>query len=159
MMMLLWRCGMRAGEAARLGLDDIDWRGGEIVVSGKGPKIERLPLPVDVGEALTSWLRRARPSTAVGRSVFVRVVAPHRALSATGVSQAVFAAGQQAGLGCVRAHRLRHSAASAMLAAGATLPEVGQVLRHQRVLTTAIHAKVDVVALRAVAAPWPGSVR
>lgn len=159
MIMLLWRLGMRAGEVARLGLDDIDWHAGEVVVAGKGPKIERLPLPADVGEAIAGWLARGRPATAVGRSVFVRVVAPHRALSPGGVTQAVFAVGQRAGLGTVRAHRLRHSAASGMLAAGATLPEIGRVLRHRRTLTTAIYAKVDIASLRSVAAPWPGSVR
>ena len=159
MMMLLWRLGMRAGEVARLGLDDIDWRAAEIVVSGKGPKIECLPLPADVGEAVAAWLRRGRPGTAQGRSVFVRVVAPHRELTSTGVTQAVFAAGQRAGLGCVHAHRLRHSAASAMMAAGATLPEIGQVLRHRRLLTTSIYAKIDIAALRSVAAAWPGSPR
>lgn len=159
MIILLWRLGLRAGEVARLGLDDIDWHAGEVLVAGKGPKIERLPLPGDVGEAIAGWLQRGRPATAVGRSVFVRVVAPHRALSPGGVTQAVFAIGQRAGLGTVRAHRLRHSAASGMLAAGATLPEIGRVLRHRRTLTTAIYAKVDVRALREVAAPWPGSGR
>lgn len=159
MIILLWRLGLRAGEVARLGLDDIDWHAGEVLVAGKGPKIERLPLPADVGEAIAGWLQRGRPATAVGRSVFVRVVAPHRALSPGGVTQAVFAVGERAGLGTVRAHRLRHSAASGMLAAGATLPEIGRVLRHRRTLTTAIYAKVDVRALREVAAPWPGSER
>lgn len=159
MIMLLCRLGLRAGEVARLGLDDIDWRAGEITVAGKGPKIERLPLLSDVGEAVTGWLCRGRPSTAQGRRVFVRMVAPHRALSSGGVTQAVFAVGQRAGLGTVRAHRLRHSAASGMLAAGATLPEIGQVLRHRRSLTTAIYAKIDLAALRKVAAPWPGSGR
>lgn len=159
MIILLWRLGLRAGEVARLGLDDIDWHAGEVLVAGKGPKIERLPLPADVGEAIAGWLQRGRPATAVGRSVFVRVVAPHRALSPGGVTQAVFAVGERAGLGTVRAHRLRHSAASGMLAAGATLPEIGRVLRHRRTLTTAIYAKVDVRALREVAAPWPGSGR
>ncbi|MDP9073605.1 MAG: site-specific integrase [Actinomycetota bacterium] len=159
MIILFWRLGMRAGEVARLGMDDIDWHVGEVLVTGKGPKIERLPLPGDVGEAMAGWLQRGRPGTAVGRSVFVRVVAPHRALSPTGVTQAVFAVGQRAGLGTVRAHRLRHSAASGMLAAGATLPEIGRVLRHRRTLTTAIYAKVDIRALREVAAPWPGSGR
>lgn len=159
MIVLLWRLGLRAGEVARLGLDDIDWRAGEIVVVGKGPKIERLPLPDDAGEAVAAWLQKGRPATAMGRTVFVRVVAPHRALSSEGVTQAVFAVGQRAGLGTVRAHRLRHSAASGMLAAGATLPEIGRVLRHRRTLTTAIYAKVDIQALGTVAAAWPGSVR
>jgi integrase/recombinase XerD len=159
MIMLLWRLGLRAGEVARLGLDDIDWRAGELVVTGKGPKVERLPLPDEAGEAVAAWLQKGRPATAIGRTVFVRVVAPHRALSSTGVTQAVYAAGQRAGLGKVRAHRLRHSAASAMLAAGVTLPDIGQVLRHQRILTTAVYAKVDVSALRKVAAPWPGRAR
>ena len=159
MLAVLSRLGLRAGEVARLGLDDIDWRAGEVVVVGKGPKLERLPLPADVGEAIAGYLQRGRPATAQGRSVFVRVQAPHRALTGGGVTQAVFAAGQRAGLGAVYAHRLRSSAASEMLRAGASLPEIGLVLRHRRALTTAIYAKVDTEALRSVAAPWPGSPR
>jgi integrase/recombinase XerD len=159
MLVVLSRLGLRAGEVARLCLDDIDWRAGEVVVVGKGPKLERLPLPDDVGEAIAGYLQRGRPATAQGRSVFVRVQAPHRALTGGGVTQAVFAAGQRAGLAGVYAHRLRSSAASEMLRAGASLPEIGLVLRHRRALTTAIYAKVDTEALRQVAAAWPGSGR
>jgi len=159
MLVVLSRLGLRSGEVARLGLDDIDWRAGEVVVVGKGPKLERLPLPADVGEAIAGYLQRGRPATAQGRSVFVRVQAPHCALTAGGVTQAVFAAGQRAGLGTVHAHRLRSSAASEMLRAGASLPEIGLVLRHRRALTTAIYAKVDTEALRQIAAAWPGSQR
>ncbi len=152
---LLVRMGLRAGEVAALALDDIDWRSGELVVRGKGDRSERLPLPEDVGEALTSYLRRGRPPTAVGRSVFVRIKAPRRALTSSGVSGVVAAAGRRAGLGVLSAHRLRHTAATAMLRAGAPLAEVGQVLRHRRPLTTAIYAKVDREALRLLARPWP----
>lgn len=70
-MLLLARLGLRAGEVARLGLDDIDWRRGEITVVGKGGRAERLPLPADVGAAITGYLRRGRPGTAAARSVFV----------------------------------------------------------------------------------------
>jgi len=156
MLILLARLGLRAGEVAGLALDDIDWRAGEITVTGKGRRSERLPLPADAGEALAAWLRDGRPEPFEGaRNVFLRVRAPHRRLTSTGVSQAVFAAGQRAGLEGVFAHRLRHSAATGMLRAGASLPEVGQVLRHRRLLSTAIYAKTDVPALRALARPWP----
>jgi site-specific recombinase XerD len=87
--------------------------------------------------------------------VFVRVKAPHRGLTNTGVTQVVNAAARRAGLGTIYAHRLRHSAATAMLAAGAPLAEIGQVLRHRSALTTAIYAKVDIEALRSMAMPWP----
>jgi site-specific recombinase XerD len=153
---LLVRLGLRAGEVAALTLDDIDWRAGELLVRGKGDRSERLPLPVDVGEAIVEHLRRGRPATALGRTVFVRVKAPHRALTSGGVTQVVMAAAQRAGLGHLSAHRLRHTAATAMLRAGSPLAEVGQVLRHRRALTTAIYAKVDREALRALARPWPG---
>ncbi len=152
---LLVRLGLRAGEVASLSLDAIDWRAGELVVSGKGERLERLPLPADVGEAIVAYLRHARPATAVGRTVFVRVKAPHRALSSTGVSQVVADAARRASLGVVHAHRLRHTAATAMLRSGGSLAEIGQVLRHRRALTTAIYAKVDREALRALARPWP----
>lgn len=156
MLMLLARLGLRRGEVAALMLDDIDWRVGELLVHGKGDRADRLPLPVDVGEAITGYLRRGRPATTTGRAVFVRVRAPHVGLTPTGVTQAVFAAGRRAGLGAVYAHRLRHTAASGMLRAGVPLPGVGQVLRHRLLLTTAIYAKVDTDALRTLAGPWPG---
>lgn len=159
MLVLLARLGLRSGEVAALGLDDIDWRAGEIVVRGKGPRLERLPLPADVGEAIADYLRHGRPSTAHGRTAFVRVVAPHGALTSGGVTQAVFAASRRACIGPVFAHRLRHSAATGMLRAGASLPDIGQVLRHRRALTTAIYAKVDHDALRSIARAWPGSAR
>lgn len=154
-MLLLSRLGLRAGEVAGLGLDDIDWRRGEITIRGKGNRGERLPLPADVGAAIAAYLRRARPATAAGRSVFVRVHAPHRALTTGGVTMVVFDAAQRAGLGKMHAHRLRHTAATAMLRAGSPLPEVGQVLRHRSMLTTAIYAKVDRDALAVLARPWP----
>jgi integrase/recombinase XerD len=154
-MLLLARLGLRAGEVAGLGLDDVDWRRGEITVRGKGDRVERLPLPADVGAAIAAYLRRGRPATAEGRSVFVRVHAPHRALTAGGVTMVVFDGAQRAGLGKMHAHRLRHTAATAMLRAGSPLAEVGQVLRHRSPLTTAIYAKVDRVALAELARPWP----
>jgi integrase/recombinase XerD len=152
---MLVRLGMRRGEVAVLALDDIDWRSGEIVVRGKGARCERLPLPVDVGEPLVSYLHHARPASAEGRAVFVRVKAPHRALTPAGVSQVVISAGNRAGLGDVRAHRLRHTAATELLRAGAPLVEIGQLLRHRSVQTTAIYAKVDRDRLRTLARPWP----
>ncbi len=153
---MLVRLGMRAGEVAALRLDDIDWRAGEIVVRGKGKCTERLPLPTDVGGAVAAYLHHHRPTSAQGRTVFVRIKAPHRALSSQGVSQAVAAAARRAGLGRIHAHRLRHTAATQMLRTGASLPEIGQLLRHRRALTTAIYAKVDREALRTIARPWPG---
>ena len=148
---------MRAGEVAALSLDDIDWRAGEVTVTGKGRRSERLPLPPDAGEAVAAYLRDGRPEPFEGtRRLFLRLHAPHQGLTTGGVTQAVFAAAQRAGLGRVYAHRLRHSAATGMLRAGASLPEVGQVLRHRRLLSTAIYAKTDVPALRALARPWPG---
>ena len=154
-MLLLARLGLRAGEVAHLGLGDIDWRHGEVAIVGKGNRAERLPLPADVGAAIAAYLRRGRPGTAEGRSVFVRVHAPHRALTAGGVTMVVFGAAQRAGLPKMHAHRLRHTAATAMLRAGSPLPEVGQVLRHRSPLTTAIYAKVDRDALAVLARPWP----
>lgn len=154
-LLLLSRLALRAGEVAALGLDDIDWRVGQILVRGKGNRVEWLPLPADVGAAVAAYLRRGRPHTAQGRSVFVRVRAPHRALTTGGVTMVVFDAGQRAGLGKIHAHRLRHTAATEMLRAGSPLGEVGQVLRHRSALTTAIYAKVDHTALAVLARPWP----
>mgnify|MGYP000880054727 FL=1 len=152
---LLVRLGLRRCEVSRLGFDDIDWRAGTICVHGKGNCLERLPLPADVGHYLAQYLRHARPAKARGRSVFVRHFAPYNALSATRVSTIVADAARRAGVGRVHAHRLRHTAATQLLRAGASLPEVGQVLRHRRAQTTAIYAKVDHDTLRVIARPWP----
>ncbi|NBR88133.1 MAG: integrase [Verrucomicrobia bacterium] len=140
---LLVRLGLRRGEVARLRLDDIDWRAGTISVHGKGNCYERVPLPPDVGHRVAEYLQHGRPTDAQGRTVFVRHFAPHHALSTARVSTIVADAARRAGLGRVHAHRLRHTAATELLRAGASLPEIGQLLRHRHTATTAIYAKVE----------------
>jgi site-specific recombinase XerD len=152
---MLVRLGMRRGEVAALTLDDFDWRAGEIAVCGKGDRVERLPLPADVGEAIAVYLRDGRPSGFSGREVFVRIKAPWRPLTAGGVTQVVVSASKRSGIGEATAHRLRHTAATELLRKGAPLDEIGELLRHRSVLTTAIYAKVDRDRLRELARPWP----
>jgi integrase/recombinase XerD len=154
MLMLLARLGLRAGEVASLSLDDIGWRAGELTVHGKGGRDDRLPLPCDVGAALAAWLR-SRPRVGT-RAVFLRATAPTGAITSAGVTWAVYNACDRSGVPRAGAHRLRHSLATQMLAAGSSLAEVSQVLRHARVATTAIYAKVDHRALDALVLPWPG---
>ncbi len=156
---LLVRLGLRRGEVAGLGLDDIDWRAGTIALRGKGNCHERMPLPPDVGRQLAEYLQHARPADAQGRTVFVRHFAPHHALGPARVSGIVGDAARRAGLGRVHAHRLRHTAATELLRAGASLPEIGQLLRHRHAVTTAIYAKVDRDTLRLIARPWPEGAR
>jgi integrase/recombinase XerD len=153
---LLSRLGLRAGEVAALRLGDVDWRAGELLVRGKGSRLERLPLPADVGAALVGWLERGRPRRG-SVFVFTRLRAPYAGLSAGAVSQIVRRASVRAGLPPVGAHRLRHTAATEMLRAGGSLSEVGQVLRHRGRDVTSIYAKVDRLALAQVVQPWPGS--
>ena len=153
---VLARLGLRAGEVAALRLEDIDWRRGEITVVGKGDRGERLPLPADVGEAVVAYLNGFRPAATAGREVFLGTRAPHRALTRGAVTQLVARAARRCGLGTIYAHRLRHTAATTMLHAGASLAEIGQVLRHRHVLSTAGYAKVDHERLRTLARPWPG---
>jgi integrase/recombinase XerD len=155
MLMLLARLGLRAGEVASMSLDDIGWRAGELIVHGKGGRDDRLPLPCDVGAALAAYLR-SRPRVKT-RAVFLRAIAPVGAMTSGGVTWAVYNACDRSGVPRAGAHRLRHSLATQMLAAGSSLTEVGQVLRHARVATTAIYAKVDHRALDALVLPWPGS--
>jgi len=152
-LLLLARLGLRAGEVAAIGLDDVDWRDGLLLVRGKGSRQDVLPLPVDVGEAIVAYLR-ARPRCEC-RALFLRVTAPREGLNRCTVAWVVRAACDRAGLPRVGAHRLRHTAATEMLRAGASLAEIGQVLRHREQKTTAIYAKVDRQALRALARPWP----
>ena len=157
-LVLLTRMGLRAGEAAALRLGDLRWRTGEMVVRGKGGRTDILPLPVDVGEALSAYLKDERPFGGC-REVFLRVHAPIRGLTSAGISEIVAAAAQRANLPEVSAHRLRHTAATTMLRAGSSLAEVGEVLRHTSATTTAIYAAVDHQALRQLAQPWAGAVR
>lgn len=153
---LMVRLGLRKREVAALTLEDVDWRAGEIVIRGKGERSERLPLPADVGEAIAAHLRAGRAPSAEGRFVFHRHKAPHTRLTPGAAGHIVKAAASRAGLDGVHAHRLRHTAATEMLRAGAPLAEIGQVLRHRSALSTAIYAKVDRDALREIARPWPG---
>jgi site-specific recombinase XerD len=153
----LKRMGLRAGEIAALTLEDVDWRSGIVVISGKGGRRDQLPLPRDVAEAVIAYLRDGRAAAALDRRLFVRSVAPHRGLSGYGVGHAVARAARRAGLDRVRPHQLRYLAATAMQAAGVSLAEIGQVLRHEDERTTSLYAKVDVAALRPLAPPWPAA--
>jgi len=154
MLLLLSRLGLRAAEVARLELDDVDWRAGEFVVRGKARREDRLPLPTDVGEALSVYLVQARPRVE-SRTVFLTVAAPPRPLWPTTVSQMVWRQCVRAGLPPVRAHRLRHALATDLLDHGVALPKIAQVLRQRDLATTAGYAKVDYSALRELALPWP----
>jgi integrase/recombinase XerD len=157
-LLLSMRLGLRAVEVARLQLDDLDWRRGEVVIRGKGRRDERLPLPTDVGEAIVAYLRHDRPSVA-GRSLFTTVRVPYSPMTATAVKRVAVTAAGRAGLTQVSAHRLRHTAATDMIGAQASLAEVGQVLRHRSASTTAIYAKVDRGRLRELAMAWPEVAR
>ena len=154
-LMLLTRLGLRACEAAALRLGDIDWRIGELAVRGKGERLDLLPLPHEVGEALVDYLMHARPTDTGANHVFLYLRAPYLPISPSAVRSRVACACRRAGLERIGAHRLRHTVASDILAAGAGLPEVGQVLRHRAQSSTAIYAKVDHARLRELAQPWP----
>lgn len=157
-LLLLARLGLRGGEVVAMTLDDLDWQHGEIIVRGKGQRQERLPLPVDVGAALAAYLCDVRPACDT-RRVFIRIQAPHRGLAGpVAISCLVRRALERAGLdpGLKGAHLLRHSLASELLRRGASLGEIGQLLRHRQPTTTQIYAKVDIAALRGIALPWPG---
>ncbi len=152
--LLLCRLGLRGGEVVGLHLDDVDWRNGEIVVTGKGGRRDRLPLPDDVGVALANYVR-VRPHVE-DRTIFLRQCAPLRALADTGSVRCVLErACARAGIAYVNPHRLRHTLATSMLRAGVSLRDIGQVLGHQATAVTAVYAKVDVAALRGVTRRWP----
>jgi integrase/recombinase XerD len=152
-LLVLARLGLRAGEVAAIELEDIDWRSGDLLVRGKGGRYDRLPLTTDVGEAIVSYLRR-RPRVE-SRRLFLRMMAPIGPLTGDAIGGLVKAACRRAALPLVRSHPLRHTVATEMLKQGASLPEIGQVLRHRDIRTTAKYAKVDRKALRALARPWP----
>lgn len=157
-LLLLARLGLRAGEVVALTLDDLDWDTGTLTVHGKGDRQERLPLPQDVGEAVANYLRQSRPRCAT-RRVFIRLHAPHCGFrTSVAIDDVVRRALVRTGLEptCKGAHLLRHSLATRLLGSGASLEEIGQLLRHAHPQTTEIYAKVDLRALRALAQPWPG---
>lgn len=151
----LLRLGLRAGELAGLRLDDIDWRAGEVMVRGKGGRQDRLPLPAEVGEAIAGYLKRGRPASDL-REVFLRARAPFGPIEPSTVRSTVRRACRRAGIAELGAHRLRHTVACEMVAAGVPLVQIAQVLRHNSLQTTAVYARVDIEQLRLLAAPWPG---
>ena len=151
LILILVRLGLRAGEAARLSLDDIDWAGGHLKVNGKGRE-HVLPLPVDVGQALEAWLRLRPP--ALDRAVFVRMKAPRHMMTTSGTSGVVARLSELAGLDPIHAHRLRHTAAMDVLAAGGTLTEAKELLGHVYTVTTMAYAKVDLRSLRELVVPF-----
>ena len=159
-LLLLVRLGLRAAEVAALDLDDIRWRSGEIVVRGKGDVVDRLPLPTDVGKALSLYLKTDRASGVSTRRVFLRLCAPVRQLGGRGaISTVVRMAIERAELTPpVRgAHLLRHTLGRQMIRSGASMAEIAEVLRHRSPSSTAIYAKVDIEALRPLAQPWPNT--
>jgi len=155
---LLWRLGIRADEVARLTVDDIDWHRGEIAIRGKGNRRERLPLPVDVGEAVVAYLREGRHRVPPGcRALFVQVRAPEGAMTSQGVSDVVFRLARRVGMAAIGPHRLRHGAATQMVRHGASWPEIAQVLRHRNMAVTVSYTTVEPALVAELARPWPGA--
>ena len=158
-LLLLARLGLRAGEVISLMLDDIDWDAGHLRVRGKNGHECLMPLPVDVGQAIAEYLRSDRPPS-TDRHLFLRARAPLRGLmhGSDGVGSIVRNALERAGIDAPHkgAHQFRHALAVRMLQGGASLPEIGEVLRHRNPVSTSIYAKVDIVALRTLASAWPG---
>jgi site-specific recombinase XerD len=157
MLLLLARLGVRSIEIARLQLDDLDWRAGDLLLRGKARRDDRLPIPADVGDALVEYLKVRGPHES--RNVFLTLRAPIRPIRADLVGDVVQRHCRWAGVPHVGPHRLRHTLATRMLAEGATLSDISQVLRHSDLATTAVYAKVDLGRLREVARPWPGVTR
>ena len=160
-LLLLARLGLRAREVAFLELDDIDWKSGRLLVSGKGGQRTELPLPTDVGEAIVEYLQRERPRS-TSRRVFLRCRAPIRGfVTAQAIGSIVQHAIERTGIDAPSkgTHQFRHALATEMLRRGASLSEIGELLGHRSPETTKIYAKVDLIALRTLALPWPGGVR
>jgi site-specific recombinase XerD len=155
-LLLVARLGLRSVEVVNMELGDIDWRAGEIVVRGKARSADRMPLPFEVGEAISDYLVSGRP-TSSSRRVFLTARAPISPIPAARVNDICRRACRRIGIERVGAHRLRHTLASELLRQGSTIAEISQVLRHRDLATTAIYAKVDLDTLRQVVQPWPGA--
>lgn len=151
--------GLRAGEVARMQLQDVDWHAGTLRIPGKGRRVQLLPLPRTVGAALTKYLRHGRPQIH-SRALFVHLRAPlNKPVKTSTIIAAVRAAARRCGWqGRIPStHELRHSVAARLVQRGASLKLIADLLRHRSLDTTTIYAKVDFPALRRVALPWPGS--
>jgi integrase/recombinase XerD len=160
-LLILARLGLRASEIRTLTLEDLDWQEGLITVRGKAGRYSQLPLPDDVGAAIADYLRNGRP-TASSRLVFLRVKAPVGGFKGpSGVGSMVRHSLARAGIDASRkgAHQFRHALACQMLRQGASLSEIGELLRHRSPQTTAIYAKVDMASLATLALPWPGGAQ
>ena len=158
LIILLLRLGLRRGEVARLTLDDIDWRAGELVIHGKGGRDDRLPLPADVGAAIAAYLRRGRPRAIAARCSCAPVLRmrrsrPGRSPRPSAARAAARGSRKSVRIGCVTRPRARWSRP------GYRSCRIGQVLRHSSLQSTAIYARVDIEQLRQLAAPWPGGER
>ena len=150
-LMMLAKLGLRADEVATLTLDNIDWRSGEMLVRAKGRQRARVPMPPDVGAAVVAYLRDGRPTSSC-RRLFLRSLAPNVGFaSGCAITMIAKAALERASI--------RGSLATELLRSGATLAEIGQLLRHESHDTTRIYAKVDIEALRTLSLPWPGGVQ
>jgi integrase/recombinase XerD len=159
--LLLARLGLRASEVANLELDDLDWAGAQVTVRGKRGARAVLPLPADVGAAIATYVQHGRPRS-VCRRVFLRAHAPHSGFAGpSAIACVVRDAIERAGVAAPTkgAHQFRHALATQMLRHGASLAEIGDVLRHRSPETTMIYAKVDLDALRTLALPWPGGAQ
>jgi len=159
-LLIMARLGLRAGETVRLRLEDIDWENARVGIRGKAQRWAQMPLPADVARAIADYLRRDRPGSKC-RQVFIRHYSPFESLCSSSTANIVRHALARAGIHSARhgAHLLRHSLATEMLRKGASLDEVGEVLRHSCQESTIIYAKVDFNTLRALAMPWPGGAR
>lgn len=158
-LLLLARLGLRSGEVEALKLDDIDWITGALTVHGKGGKVRPMPLLHDVGTAISTYLRKDRQPSP-DRRIFQHVAAPHVGLNRN-VGHIVRFALERSGVQSASkgSHQFRHTIGSQMLANGASLAEIGEVLRHESPDTTFIYAKVDLRSLQSLARPWPGGAR
>ena len=155
---LMLRLGLRAGEAASLQLESLDWRDATVTVNGKRGRVDRVPVPHDVGAVLVAYLRDGRPRATTHRAVFLAVDAPHAPIRASTVVSMVSHAMRRAGI-AGGSHRLRHTAAMRVIASGGGMVEAGQLLRHSSMTATTIYARADVGALAELARPWPGAQR
>lgn len=155
-LMLMADLGLRAIEISRLRLEDVHWRTGQITVRGKGGRVERMPLPTQVGAAIADYLERGRRPSGC-REVFLRHFGPDAPASRQAIVSVPRRAAERAGIATVGAHRLRHRMACRVLAEGGNLAEIAQLLRHQSHETTAIYAKIDMASLAAPVRPWPGA--
>jgi site-specific recombinase XerD len=158
MLLMMALYGLGAAEVLALQLEDVNWKSG--IVSVRRPKTGvqiELPLLPAVARALSSYLKRERPSSVHTRRIFVSTMIPYNPLTSSAIRYQIRRYASKAGVVAkmIGAHAFRHAHASRQIDAGAELKVVSDILGHRRPSSTSVYVRVALRRLREVTLPVP----